>query len=91
MSVTRHIAVPPKRTVGGIHDCIGRIMAVAKVATDSFLLRAIALGSCAVIVGILSWTLASLMTSTQKNANRLTAIETTLNIMQKDIERIAND
>lgn len=65
-------------------------MARAAPDANGWLVRSIALGSVAILVGVVGWTLITVLTNSNNNANRLTSIETRLERMEQDIQRIAD-
>ena len=78
---------------GRIANAKAKLDAVMARAADSngWMLRAIAVGSITILIGVVSWTLVTVLTNSNENARAISAINAKLDRMEMDMQRILDD
>ena len=71
--------------------CRQFVMARVAEAQNGFLLRAIAVGAVGILVGVVSWTLATVLNNSNDNARAIAAMDARLERMETDIQRLIDD
>ena len=59
--------------------------------SNGWMLRAIAVGSITILIGVVSWTLVTVLTNSNENARAISAINAKLDRMEMDMQRILDD
>lgn len=69
---------------------VGTVMARVADASNNWLVRAIAVGAVAILVGVVSWTLVTVLNNSNENARQIAAMNARMERMEQDIQRLIN-
>jgi len=75
----------------GAHGKARQFMAKVTAYGNGWLTRVIAVGAAAIVVGVVAWTLATVMTNSTSNSIAISSINARLANIEDDVRALADD